>query len=73
MKPEMVTPIDRERTKRVVYAVVYGVGENSTLFMIALCRLWSWFIIGKERLAEILHISVDAAKNLMSSFLGTCA
>ena len=26
--------------------------------------------VGKERLAEMLHISADSAKNLMSSFLG---
>ena len=27
MKPELVTASDREKTKRVVYAVIYGVGE----------------------------------------------
>ena len=30
MKPEAVETADRERAKRVVYAVVYGVGKNVT-------------------------------------------
>ena len=29
MEPELVSASDREKTKRVVYAVVYGVGEYS--------------------------------------------
>jgi DNA polymerase I-like protein with 3'-5' exonuclease and polymerase domains len=44
-----VTGGDRERAKRVVYAIVYGVG--------------------KEKLAEILGVSPNAAKELMTSFL----
>ncbi|CAI8031631.1 DNA polymerase nu [Geodia barretti] len=46
---ENVTGGDRERAKRVVYAIVYGVG--------------------KDKLAEILGVSPNAAKELMTSFL----
>ncbi len=29
MNPSLVTPAERERTKHVVYAVVYGVGKTT--------------------------------------------
>jgi DNA polymerase I-like protein with 3'-5' exonuclease and polymerase domains len=46
---ENVTSSQREKAKRVVYAIVYGVG--------------------KERLAEMLQISIESAYELMKSFL----
>ncbi|XP_050716052.1 uncharacterized protein LOC126998427 isoform X2 [Eriocheir sinensis] len=44
-----VTSCDRERTKRVVYAVMYGAG--------------------KEKLSEVLHISLSEARDIISSFM----
>nr|XP_053657087.1 DNA polymerase nu-like [Cherax quadricarinatus] len=43
-----VTISERERTKRIVYAVMYGAG--------------------REKLSEVLHISLHEAKDIISSF-----
>ena len=48
MKPELVTASDREKTKRVVYAVIYGVGEcchsdhNGTMLLLLLQVRRDW-------------------------------
>ena len=68
---EDVAQAEREKAKRVVYAVVYGVGEwltGSGVSSIAspLCTSFS----GKERLGEILGVDASHAKELMTSFLG---
>nr|XP_045602645.1 DNA polymerase nu-like [Procambarus clarkii] len=44
-----VTTSERERTKRVVYAVIYGAG--------------------RDKLAEVLHLSPLEAKDIISSFM----
>lgn len=63
-----VTTADRDRTKHVVYAVVYGVGKcrascTHVPVMVCICT-------GKERLAEMINVSPAVAKELTSSFLG---
>lgn len=44
-----VTGAERERTKRVVYAVMYGAG--------------------RDKLAEVLHITPLQAKDIITSFI----
>ena len=74
MKPEEVTQNDREKTKRVVYAVVYGVGRclmKDRKFFDCLSAIHCFgHVAGKEKLAEILNIHPSHAKELTKSFLG---
>ena len=79
MSPDSVTHVERERTKRVVYAVIYGVGKLDINFWVYFgWGFWplncaaSWlFCVGKERLAEILNVDSTIAKELRASFLRT--
>lgn len=64
-----MTTADRDRTKHVVYAVVYGVGKPA---MGAWTRRDMSHVMytGKERLGEMLKVSPTVAKELTNSFLG---
>lgn len=81
MSIDSITHVERERTKRVVYAVIYGVGKLEYWF-----NECNWFgqgfwvfvrselcciitTTGKERLAEILNVDSTIAKELRASFL----
>ena len=77
MSPDQITAPDRERTKRVVYAVVYGVGELVVRLLLVhvdvrafgSAGVYFMLLIGKEKLAEFLTISTEAAQELMAHFL----
>lgn len=65
-----VTAADRERTKHVVYAVIYGVGKCSHIRVHA-CLSWPDMpCAGKERLGGIMQESPSVARELTNSFLG---
>lgn len=65
LRPESVTGTEREKAKRTVYAIIYGIGESTyhidTPFL--------FHCLGKERLGENLQISSEAAQELIKSFL----
>ena len=70
MDSSQVTSADRERTKHVVYAVVYGVGESAFRYMYMQTSSLFSSHTGKDRLGEILNEPSAVAKRLTSSFLG---
>ena len=65
MSPECVTPSDREKTKRVVYSVVYGMGMG-----LGMGHRNVLVYIGKDKLSEILKTTPSKAQDLIANFLG---
>lgn len=74
VNPDSVKSVDRERAKRVVYSVVYGVGMLilKDLKLSSIINNFKPFSFqGKERLADTLNVSAEEAKSFTTSFLGT--
>ena len=68
MSSDSITSRDREKTKRIVYSLIYGIGEPLTHLI--LMRVLVLLLLGKEKLSQLLNISPESAQHLTTSFLG---
>ncbi len=68
MRSECITDKEREKTKRIVYSLIYGMGQPARLY--THCYNYNCVcIIGKEKLSQLLNISLESAQQLTTSFL----